>query len=300
MNTIVRTFVVLLFGVALVGLVSTACADETLTTATVMESLQESDWREPDPAELLYMQIAHGTVVMELAPGFAPLNVANIKTLVKEGYFDGLAIIRSQDNYVVQWGDPAKDDDARSFGSATSTVAPEFVRSVEGISISNVKSRDAYADMVGFADGFPVGSDGERAWLTHCYGMLGVARSNAADSGNGSSLYVITGHAPRQLDRNITLAGRVLSGIEHLTTLPRGTGQRGFYQTEDERTPILDVRLGTDVADGERLKLEVLRTDTDAFNDYVLSQTFRNEEWFFDPTGRIEICNINPPVRIIE
>jgi len=265
-----------------------------------MAALEASDWRQPDPANLLYMRLPQGVVVMELAPAFAPENVTNIKTLVGEKYFDGLAIIRSQDNYVVQWGDPAEEDMARSLGSATASAPPEFFRSVDNLEITTINSRDAYADVVGFADGFPVGSDTERAWLTHCYGMVGVARGNESDSGNGSSLYVITGHAPRHLDRNITLAGRVLSGIEYLTTLPRGTGPLGFYESADELTPIISSRMGDDVVADDRVNIEIMRTDTEAFADYVKSRTFRHEEWFVDPTGRIEICNLNPPVRTVD
>ncbi|TFG39307.1 MAG: peptidylprolyl isomerase, partial [Chromatiales bacterium] len=222
-------------------------------------------------------------------------------TLTREKYFDGLAVIRSQDNYVVQWADPAEDEDnAKPLGSAAATVPPEFQRPSDGIKISAIESRDAYADIVGFVDGFPVGSDGEHAWLTHCYGMVGVARGNALDSGNGTSLYVITGHAPRQLDRNITLVGRVISGIENLTTLPRGSGEMGFYETNDEATPIISVRLGTDIAEEDRTKIEIMQTDSAEFVDYVKSRTFRTEEWFVEPTGRIEICNINPPTREID
>ena len=81
------------------SLAITACAEEP----------PGAEWRKPDPANLLYMQLESGTVVIELAPAFAPNTVANIKTLVREKYFDGLAVIRSQDNYVAQWGDPAED-----------------------------------------------------------------------------------------------------------------------------------------------------------------------------------------------
>jgi len=286
-----------LLGILLLGATSAACSDEP-TTADVLAALEQSDWRQPDPANLLYMRLPQGVVIMELAPSFAPKTVNNIKTLVREKYFDGLAIIRSQDNYVAQWGDPAEDEnEARPFGSASATVAPEFSRAADGLDNTTIDSRDAYADIVGFADGFPVGSDGNGTWLTHCYGMVGVARGNEPDSGNGSSLYVITGHAPRHLDRNITLAGRVLSGIEHLATLPRGTGPLGFYETADELTPIISIRMGDDVAEAERTNIEIMRTDTEAFADYVKSRTFRHEDWFVDPTGRIEICNISPPVR---
>jgi peptidylprolyl isomerase len=296
-----RTNLQVLMAVVAVSLTSIACSDEIPTTAQVMESLKDSDWRQPDPANLLYMQLASGTVIMELAPGFAPENVANVKTLTREKYYDDLAIIRSQDNYVVQWADPAEEEDkAKSIGSAAETVVPEFQRSSDDVEIATIESRDAYADVVGFADGFPVGSDSEHAWLTHCYGMVGVARGNEANSGNGSSLYVITGHAPRHLDRNITLAGRVISGIEHLSVLPRGTGTLGFYESAEEYVPVVSIRLGEEIAEEDRVNLDVMRTDTAAFADYVLSRTYRNEEWFFEPTGRIEICNVIPPVRVAD
>ena len=229
-----------------------ASAEDTLSTAEVMEALEESDWRQPDPANLLYMQLASGTVIMELAPAFAPQGIANVKTLTEEKYFDGLAIIRSQDNYVVQWADPADEgESAKPLGSAEASVAAEFERSLDGIEIIEIKSRDAYADIVGFSGGFPAASDGTNAWLAHCYGMVGVARGNASDSGNGTSLYVITGHAPRHLDRNVTLVGRLISGIELLTILPRGTGALGFYESIDEATPVIGIRLGKNVAEAD-------------------------------------------------
>ena len=65
-------------------------------------------------------------VVIELAPQFAPSHVANILALVREQYFDGLAIMRVQDNYVVQWGDA---DGKRPLRTAKKTLAPEFDRS---------------------------------------------------------------------------------------------------------------------------------------------------------------------------
>ena len=73
--------------------------------ADVIKASRPSDWRPLDPANTLYMELPGGRVVIELAPAFAPRHVANIRTLVHEHYFDGLAVIRSQDNWVGQWGD---------------------------------------------------------------------------------------------------------------------------------------------------------------------------------------------------
>ena len=280
-------------------LTTIASADDTLSTAEVMETLDESDWRQPDPANLLYVQLASGTVIIELAPNFAPHSIANIKTLAEEKYFDGLAIIRSQENYVVQWGDPYEEEDsAKPLGSARKTVTAEFERSLDGIEIIKINSRDAYADIVGFSGGFPVASNGTNAWLAHCYGMVGVSRGNESNSGNGASLYVVTGHAPRHLDRNVSLVGRVISGMESLTILPRGTGALGFYESIDETVALISIRVGKNVAKADRTNIEIMRTDTEAFADYILSRTYRNEEWFVEATGRIELCNINPPLRV--
>ena len=270
------------------------------TMASVLEAAQESDWREPDPGLTLYMFLDSGTVVFELAPVFAPNVVANILALARSRYFDDLSINRVQENYVVQWGDPAAQTDAAKAYAIPDTLEPEFFRSRERLDLVILNSRDAYADQVGFVDGFPVGSDGERAWLTHCYAMFGVGRDVAANSGNGTELYVVIGHAPRHLDRNVTLVGRVIHGMELLTTLPRGSGSLGFYTAPEERTPIHAIRVGADIPESQRLPLRVLRTDTQTFQDLIEARQFRHEEWFVDPAGHIGICNVPIPVRVGE
>lgn len=268
----------------------------------VLQASSTSDWRQPLPENTLYLQLHSGRVVFELAPGFAPKHIENIRKLVAEKFFDGLAIVRSQDNYVVQWGDPGSGgpNAARSLGRASAMLEGEFYRDAKGLSFNKIKSKDAYADEVGFIDGFPVGSDGEDIWLAHCFGMLGVGRANSPASGNGAELYVVTGHAPRHLDRNITLLGRVIDGMQFLTTLPRGNGPLGFYETEEEYVPISSIRFGNEIPVGDRLKIELLRTDTETFANLVEARSYRAEEWFVKPTGRIGLCNVPLPSRFIE
>ena len=269
----------------------------------VLDASADSDWRRPSPENTLYLQLETGRVVFELAPRFAPQHVANIRELVRDRYFDGLAIIRSQDNYVVQWGDPHADEkDRRSLGDAARTLQPEFYRDAAGLAFAPLDSRDAYANEVGFVDGFPVGRDGARgrAWLLHCYGMLGVGRGDAPDSGNGAELYVVTGHAPRHLDRNVTLVGRVIHGIEYLAALPRGTGPLGFYEGEEQYVPIESVRSGADLQQSERLQIELLRTETQTFRNLVEARRHRAEDWFVDPVDRIGICNVPLPARVAQ
>jgi len=281
---------------------SGAVAQDRPTMAGVLDASRDSDWRHLDPDNTLYMQLSNGLVVFELAPKFAPAHIANIRNLVSNRYFDGLSIIRSQDNYVVQWGDVnAGTNSARTQGNALAVLELEAYRNAKNLPFTALASRDAYADEVGFSDGFPVGRDGAdgRAWLTHCYGMLGVGRGNSPRSGNGAELYVVTGHAPRHLDRNVTLVGRVVHGIEHLTTLPRGTGPLGFYENETEYVPIESIRFGSELAEDERLAIELLRTDTDTFQSLVEARRYRAEEWFVDPADRIGLCNVPLPTRLV-
>ena len=269
---------------------------------SVMEASSDSDWRQPLPENTLYLQLAHGRVIFELAPAFAPEHVANIRKLAAQEYFNGLAIIRSQDNYVVQWGDPKSGEPAlmRSLGNAAAQLEGEFYLDAQQVPFTRIDSNDAYADEVGFAGGFPAASDGEDIWLAHCFGMLGVGRANSPASGNGAELYVVTGHAPRHLDRNATLIGRVIAGMELLTTLPRGSGPLGFYETEKEYVPIQSIRFGTDVPMDERVNIELLRTDSATFADLVEARSYRAEEWFVEPSGRIGLCNVPLPSRIID
>ena len=269
---------------------------KALTTAEVLEASTPDDWRPLDPANTLYLDLAAGRVVIELAPAFAPNHVANIKTLVGSRYFDGLSINRVQDNYVVQWGDA---EEKRPLGSAKPKLAPEWDRAATGMRFTPVPGPDGYAPETGFSDGWPVARDPKngRAWLTHCYAMVGVGRGDTVDSGSGAELYAVIGHAPRNLDRNVTLVGRVVQGIELLSSLPRGTGGLGFYEQAASRIPIRSVRLAADVPAAERVSLETLRTDTPTFAAYVESRRNRREPWYVTPVGHADVCAIKVPVR---
>jgi peptidylprolyl isomerase len=279
-------------------LIRSASAAEP-TSAEILAQSAASDWRAPDPQRTLYLELASGRVVIELQPEFAPKHVANIAQLVRQKYFDGLAILRAQDNYVVQWGDPnGEKPEARPLGKAKRSLSPEFFRpSFAEVPFTALIDPDSYAPHVGFSLGMPAARDEHRTWLVHCYGMVGVGRDEAADSGGGTELYVVIGHAPRHLDRNVTLVGRVISGIERLSTLPRGSGDLGFYTDKEARPPVLRVRLAADVPPNERTALELLRTDTPTFARFVDARRQRREKWFVDPVGHVDVCNVPLPVR---
>jgi peptidylprolyl isomerase len=281
-----------------------AAAAKKPTMAEILAASGAADWRPLDPQNTLYLELASGRVVIELAPGYSPEHVANIKTLVEEGYYDGLAIVRSHDNYVVQWADPNDEKEgAKPLGSAKANVAAEFTVPIsDATPFTRLPDVDGYAPEVGFAQGMPAARDpkANQTWLTHCYGALGVARGNDPTGGNGSSLYVIIGHAPRHLDRNIAVAGRVVQGMEQLSVLPRGTGPLGFYEKPEQHVPIRSIKLAADVAEADRSKLEVLRTDTPTFEAVIEARRNRKDDWYQVPAGHIELCNVPIPVRPIE
>ena len=280
-----------------------ALPDDQLTQSEALKRARASDWRTLDPENTLYMELETGRVIIELAPDFAPNHVANIKALVRERFFDGLAIVRVQENYVVQWGDPHGEDPekAREMKQAQRSLPPEFsVDCNDQLPFTPLPDPDPYAPEVGFVKGFPAARDTKtgKMWLTHCYGMVGAGRGNAPDSGSGAEMYVVCGHAPRHLDRNVTLFGRVIRGMELLTVLPRGKGVMGFYAPDQPLPRIQSIRLAAQVPESERDKLEILRTDSRAFQAFIQARRNRAEDWFLYKADGLDIGNIQVPRRV--
>ncbi|MET0295132.1 MAG: peptidylprolyl isomerase [Phenylobacterium sp.] len=283
------------------GLAAAEAAAPYRSPQQILDASPAAAWRTLDPASTLYLELEAGRVVIELAPGFAPEHVANIRTLAREGFWDGTSIYRSQDNFVVQFGDADADDAAKAkdLGAAKRKLPAEFERSAAGLAFERLPDVDGWAPEVGFADGFPAGRDpaAGKAWLAHCYGTLGAGRNEAADSSIGAELYVVTGQSPRQLDRNITTVGRVIQGMDLLSTIRRGPEPMGFYEDAALRTPIRAIRLASEVPASERTPLELLRTDTPTFAEIVEARRNRRDSFYKRPAGHIDLCNVPLPVR---
>lgn len=267
----------------------------------IVKTAKAEEWRALDPQNTVVMRVNGGQVVFELAPRFAPLHAANIRTLAHEGYFEGTAILRVHDNYVTQWGDPNEDDKAKakSFGSAKTALPAEFAIAAKNLPVTPVAGPDGWAPETGFIDAMPVALDRreDQAWIPHCYGVIGVARGATVDSGSGAGLYVVIGQSPRALDRNITIAGRVLQGMEYLTALPRGTGQLGFYEKPEQFVPITGAKLLADLPPAQRPQLEVLKTDSASFKEILESRRHVTNPWFVHSPEYVNVCNIQVPVR---
>jgi peptidylprolyl isomerase len=300
---------------ALLALPATTLAQEAaepVTPASVVAAAPASAWKPIDPADLLVMELApdaagkpRRVIIQLMPPPFSQGWVENIRTLARAHWWDGTSVYRVVDNWVAQWGDV---DETKPLPEGVSEVAdgPYSTASVAGDEDTIVLWHprtyldDAYSDWPWFVDGWPVAyriEDQTRtlsSWPTHCYGSVGVARS-VGSGGTGSELYAVIGHAPRQLDRNIAVVGRVIEGIEHLSVLPRGTGEAGVYEKPEERTPILSARLGSEMSDPPRF--EYLNTESPSFGDYVHIRANRQDSFYKVPAGGIDVCNVQVPIR---
>ena len=270
----------------------------------IVAAAKADNWVAIAPSDILVMDLAPDSkgkprrVVIQLIPApFSQGWVSNIRKLAAAHWWDGTSINRVQDNYVVQWGD-ATEKKALPQGlavvDAKDYVAPDWP--TKDWILARADGRpDAYAGAHGFYLGWPLAQGREGLWPVHCYGMVGVGRNLSPDTGTGAELYTVIGHAPRHLDRNIALVGRVIEGIEHMSSLPRGTGALGFYEKEEERVPILSVRLGNAAKDVPAF--EYLSTDSKSFAAYADARANRRDAFFNIPAGGADICNIPVPIR---
>ncbi|MGY6551412.1 MAG: peptidylprolyl isomerase [Erythrobacter sp.] len=341
---------------ALAGVASLAAAAEPAThhsPGEIVAAAPKADWAAIAAEDLLVMTLAPDAdgnprqVIIQFMPApFSQGWAHNIRLLARSGWYDGTSVNRVQDNYVTQWGDPNYDnpeasgepkplpDGLKVMGEEEYVLGDNPSNSYCGhhvcppnqqVKLGQNRTFEPYA-VGAFAAGWPVGLRGNQAWPVHCYGMVGVGRNYSPDTGSGAELYTVIGHAPRHLDRNIALVGRVIEGMEHLSSLPRGKGELGFYAADeaDKRTPILSVRVASDLpaasassseAVGQQTrpasssaavgqetqpKFEYLDTGSQTFAAYADAIANRRDPFFITPGGGADICNIRVPVRRIE
>ena len=280
------------------ALLAAAPPPKPTTPSEIVAAAPASAWKAIPSGDLLVMDLkSGGRVVIQLAPDFAPVHVANIRALAAAHWWDKAAIYRVQDNYVVQWGKNESEDPLPA--AVVAKPPAEYARPLEGLTVHPLGYPDAYAPKAGYALGWPIGYDPQTATanLVHCYGYVGVGRDLAPDTGTGGELYAVIGHAPRHLDRNIAVVGRVISGIEAMTTLPRGTEALGFYKERSQDAPIASVRLASEMSEAERPSFQYLDTDSPAFADYVHARANRKDDFFIRPAGGVDLCNAPVPVR---
>ena len=256
-----------------------------------------ADWVEIPPDELLVFTLRNGReVTIRLAARYAPAHVANIRAIARARWWDGETVYRVQDNYVAQWGDATEK---KPLPSGVVAQPPAEYRWPRYDAVTQLARPDPYATRAGHsADGWPLATNGRESWIPHCYAMVGVARDMAPSTGSGGDLYAVIGHAPRHLDRNIAIVGRVIDGIDALSTLPRGTGGGlGLYEDPRLYVPIATARLASDLPPATRPRWQYRRADNPRFAAWLKGRENREPPFFQVPAGGADICNAMPPVR---
>ena len=171
-------------------------------------------WRRVDPENLLVMELANGRVAIELYPEIAPRSVARMKELVRAGFYDGLSFYRVVENFVAQGGigegSPAhrRQPPLKAEFTFPAARARPFTR---------VEAPETFAPETGFWRSLPIGRDRAQgqAWAIHCPGTFALARDADPDTAS-SEFYITIGEAPRHLDRNLTVLGRVIAGLRRV------------------------------------------------------------------------------------
>lgn len=275
--------------------VNAEALEERATVGEVMESATSGDWRALDQKNLLYIELERGRVVVALSESLAQQHVAQMRALAREKFYDGLSFYRVIDGFVAQGGDVLEK---REVKVSAKSLPPEFEETrTDEISFDDYPDGDGYSEIVGFVDGIPTGYDRttNTVWHLHCTGAMAMARDTPKDTG-GTEIY-ITLQPQRYLDRNLSVFGRVVEGMEHLQALRRVAPAQSADDDLGEK--IISVRIGSDLSVEEQLALKVLKTNTSLFENYVNARQNRAADFFYFRPDYMDICQLPMPVEPI-
>ena len=268
-------------------------------------------WNTLDPENTVYLQLQEGTVVIELNPTFAPKTVARFKELLEEQFYRGMSFYRVIDGFVAQGGDESDIDGSE----LTQTLKAEFeidwplkpkdkeaAKDWQPMSWTPVQKDDMFAPYTGFIDGFPAARDDKKAgkaWLTHCPGAIAMARNNGPNTGS-TDFYIVIGQAPRYLDRNLTIFGRVVWGMDVVQRIKRGsTLKNGIIEEDLDRTWIKRMRLASSLEESEQLDIWLADTNSRGFKTMLNERRNRNNKFFHHkPPKVLDICQVPVPARL--
>ncbi|MBV1798408.1 peptidylprolyl isomerase [Siccirubricoccus sp. G192] len=160
--------------------------------------------------DTLILELKDGNVTIELLPDLAPRHVERIKTLVRAGFYDGTVFHRVIEGFMAQGGDPTGTGTGGAREQGHADLPAEF-------------------------------SPPSKARFQR--GTCGMARAQNPDSAN-SQFFIMFAPAP-SLDGQYTIWGRVVSGMEAVDKIKRGSGGNGIVQGPDK---LLRARIAADAA----------------------------------------------------
>ncbi len=258
----------------------------------IAAAADELTWRKVEPENLVFMELNEGRVVIELNPLFAPKTVKQFRKLVQEKFYDGLSFYRVIDGFVAQGGDGSDLGEL----SNVPLIDEEFeIDWPEDLAFTRVQQSDLFAPETGFVDGFAAARDPaeKKVWLTHCPGVVAMARNDGADSSR-TDFYIVLGQAPRYLDRNMNIFGRVIDGMDVVQRIRRGpANQNGIFQDETASSRIRHVKMATDVPQDELLSAYVMDTNSKAFEKLLDGRRNRKQKFFHNkPPKVLDVCQV--------
>jgi peptidylprolyl isomerase len=273
------------------------------TVTEVMAAAPEAAWFQPDPEDTLYLDVAAGRIVILLVPELSPAHAAQVRTLARAGYYDGLSFYRVPVGFVAQGGDEGGE---RDIGEAAASLPAEFEAALPaGLAFTPLGHADGYAPEAGFVRGLPAGRDPEAgpergsAWLAHCTGAFAFGREEGRDT--ASTEFYVTLQPQRYLDRNLTVLGRVVWGQEHLAGIARNEpGNFGTMTNTSRATRIEGLAVAADLPEAERVSIEVMDTTSEAFRQLIAARANRADAFFYHRPDHVDLCQMPVPVRLRE
>jgi peptidylprolyl isomerase len=262
------------------------------TSGEVLAATTAEDWRALDPENTLYIETETGRVVVALSTVLGAPHAERMKALAREGFYDGLSFYRVIDGFVAQGGDPFETKQSQNKAS----IAALFEQAPpKDFKFYRMKDKDGYARRVGFAQSLPVGYDRKTktAWHLHCPGAIALGRQDEKDT--ASTEFYVALQSQRYLDRNMTVFGRVVDGMQYLQALRRVSPPE--KPEDDLGDRILSIKVAADVPEKDRTKLEILDSDRPAFSDWVETRRNRSDAFFYFRPNYADVCQLAVPVR---
>jgi peptidylprolyl isomerase len=217
----------------------------------------DSDWRTPDPNDVLVIDTNKGRVIVEMVPEVAPKHVEQIRALAKEKFYDGLRFFRVIDKFMAQTGDPQNNGQG---GSSKPNVAAEFTFK-RGADMPFVLAVDQSVAEIGFVKSLPAETQSMSlapltkdqkvtGWTLYCQGVAGMARDDNPDSGN--SQFFLMRYPYPSLEKRYTAFGRVIAGEDVVRQIKTGE------PVEQPQDRMDRVRVLADIPEAERPKIRVI------------------------------------------
>ncbi|MBQ4800670.1 peptidylprolyl isomerase [Pseudoalteromonas sp. MMG006] len=262
-----------------------------VSASDVLNNAKADEWQTVSTQNILKITLPTGSAYIELNPLLAPKHTAHIKQLAREGFYKNTSVYRFVEGFVAQGGDSSGN---KKIQTANKTVPAEFyLETIQPLKITALKG-DGYAPVTGFLNGFAVAQNQThtQTWQVHCNGVFAMARGNDTDSAS-TEFFVTIGQSPRYLDKNITVFGRVLEGMEHFNRLQRiPTDGIAF-------NPITNVQVLADVKN-DKSAFKVMKTDSVSFTQLINARKNRTEPWFVQSYNYVDVCAMPIPTKRID